>query len=97
VKYLTLSDDLIYKLFTALTYNAILHVRAKFTSEVYIIHKLSLPLFLNKNILCRNYIAYLTLNYFYVILKNKTFSYWNGVHDAAHKAIGKASAEKTPI
>jgi hypothetical protein len=80
-----------------LTYNPILHVSVKFTSQVYIIHKLSLPLFLNKNVLCRNYISHLILIYFYFILTNKTFSYWNGVNDAAHKAMGKANAEKTPI
>jgi hypothetical protein len=46
-------------------------------SDGYIIHKLSLPLFLNKNILCRN-----------------SISYWNGENDAAHKAVGKANAQK---
>lgn len=92
-----MSYDLIYKIFTALTYDAILHVSVKFTFEFYIIHNPSLPLFLNKNILCRNYITYLTLIYFYVILNNETFSCWNGVNDAEHKVMGKADAGKTPI
>lgn len=93
-----MSYDLIYKIFTALTYDAILHVSVKFTFEFYIIHNRSLPLFLTKNILCHNYISYLTLIYFfYVIVKNESFSYWNGVNDAKHKAKGKADAEKTPI
>jgi hypothetical protein len=93
VRSLTLSDDLIYRIFTALTYNLILHISLKFTSEFCIIHNLNLPIFQNKNILCRNSTSYLTLIYFYVIVTNKTFSYWNGVNDAARKAVEKP---KTP-
>jgi hypothetical protein len=30
-------------------------------------------------------------------MTNKTFSYWKGVNDGAHRATGKANAENTSI